>query len=77
MEPETFKIAPRPRGGVNLTGPGLPWPLWFAREEEALSHARHKSEGGGIVEVVDAGGEVLRSEPIAPTQARLYGQGRA
>lgn len=73
MVNETFTITPRPKGGgVNLTGPILPWPLWFAREEDAVSYARRRCDGGGIVETMDVTGNLLRREPLAPSQTWLY-----
>ena len=69
---ETFTIAPRPRGGFTLTGPNLPWPLWYATLETAMEYAHLRGATcGGIVEVVDAEGNPLRSEPIEREMAWL------
>lgn len=69
---ETFTIAPRPRGGFTLTGPNLRWPLWYATVESAMSYAQIRgATSGGIVEVVDAEGNPLRSEPIERGMAWL------
>ena len=69
---ETFTIAPRSRGGFTLSGPNLPWPLWYATIESALEYAHIRgATRGGVVEVLDADGYPIRSEPIECEMAWL------
>jgi hypothetical protein len=69
---ETFTIAPRSRGGYTLTGPNLTWPLWYATIESAMDYARIRgATRGAVLEIVDADGNPLRSEPIERGMAWL------
>jgi hypothetical protein len=65
--PDIFIIRPQPesRPGFVLTGPTLPYPMWYLYEAHAIAYARHSGASrGGEVRVLDREGNIIRSEAI-------------
>jgi hypothetical protein len=60
----TYLVTPRPTGdGWNLTGPDLPFGLWFTDEAKAADHGAFmlRSRGGSVVIVESSGYQFTES----------------
>jgi hypothetical protein len=45
--------------------------LWFMMQDDAISYARHRAEdGGGIIRVYDAGGDLKSEETVGAIPVR-------
>ena len=67
-----YEVRPRKDGkGFYLRCDAISMQLWFMMQDDAISYARHRGEdGGGIIRVYDAGGDLKSEETVGAIPVR-------
>ena len=72
MKSNVYEVRPRKNGeGLSLRCDAISMQLWFMLQDDAISYARHRAEdGGGIIRVYDAGGDLKSEETVGAIPVR-------
>ncbi len=72
MSSPTYTISPHPRGGAQLRGPGIRFPIWYDDECQAAWHAaRRLGDSGGRIVFEWAGGNFIITEHVPACAAEM------
>ena len=68
-----YIVRPSPLGGYEITGPGLPFPIRYKQDVDAMNYGHHmlRATGGSVVALDSQGNTiVIESAPSSPDGLR-------